>query len=114
MEIKRQEIGVTEGRAFHEDASKVGACEDECSGMGGGRVMKPKVWLEEEGCSCYAVRCYPPLKGFDPEVMSPRGLRENPRERCGGRERPSASSLCQYVTLSVRKEEEQREDEGQD
>ncbi|KAK3509249.1 hypothetical protein QTP70_026143 [Hemibagrus guttatus] len=32
---------------------------------------------------------------------------------CGGREQHSASSLCQYVTLSVSKEEEEREDEGQ-
>lgn len=63
-----------------------------------------------KGVQLYAMN---PLKGFDPEVISPGALRRI-LERCGGRERHSASSLCQYVTLSVRKEEEEREDEGQE
>lgn len=32
VEIKQQEIGIMEGRAFHEDVSEVGVCEDERSG----------------------------------------------------------------------------------
>lgn len=106
MEIKQQEIGVMEGRAFHEDASEVGVCEDKRSGMGGGRVMKPNVWLEVEGCSCSAVSL---LKGFNPEVTSPGALRRilerGVEVESGTQPHPSVStSLCQ----SARKKSRER------
>lgn len=56
MEIKRQEIGVTEGRAFHEDASEVGVCEDERSGKGRSECLRVALgsagWSEGADVHC--------------------------------------------------------------
>lgn len=107
MEIKQQEIGVTEGRAFRED----GVCARTSARRWEEGVSRGlKFGSVKRGA---AVRREPP-QGFRPRGHEPRGLSENPRERCGGRELHSASSLCQYVTLPVRKEDEEREDEGQE